>query len=880
MVEPLTLAPADTELASPLTLLLEEEKHGDRQAEELLLLTYTSDLGFFEAFGLGAAQAGGARVTVVGDARMSEPDPRAARRAGRSYLPGHAMCGGAFHPKLVVIAGPKRVTAAIGSGNATLAGWQANAELWTVLRGDSTSCPLALADLAAWLRQLPEFVRFSRGVSEALTRVANQLDALLGRTTDVTNDDVRLLSTNRNAILDQLPMGGVDELAVCAPFHDPGAVALRALVDRLQPKQLRISYQPELTKLDGPAIAALAAEFDADLRCDADPRYRHGKLIEWVVNARRYALTGSPNLSGAALLRGVADGGNCELGVVAPIVASLLPDGGRVAPAAVYDKQLVIRDRTGGGPLLLGATRVEQGLHVMFARALAVGGYLELSPAASPPETWERAGDVSAGDTEVTVTVAADGGSRLRLVTTLDDGTLDYSNLVFVVDPVRVLQRPGITAAHTPATRPDDLFADPRLAERFFADLVTLSSTLPSAPPRMPPTRTPQDGVSTPLEDDSAGWERYLDVCAGRVGHSLLRFALGLPALPGGSEAAFMALLPVSWADEMVSDKEAGLDDDKTEDVAAEQEADPAGAPTALPDLSTAEVAVRRRYQRWAERLAEAAAHLGSPERMLVTRLLLWTAASGAWDRDDHAWAPLLAQALEALGRADLPTQAEPQVGSLAAVALSVLRVVAPRYTQSEETMAFEKAADAVAHLLAASDPVYIEEYTQLLGTAFGSAVHGETVAAVASDVVQDDPVEDAVWALAERDRAVHRHGERLLHVVGTFGNPLLVALEAVGAAEDAGLVGAWAGSTSGKWTLCVWQRPDLFTIDRSGPRVLWRHYRLTGLLGLRALALQRSLEGATAVSHGAFMNPFPEVLAVLHQLGLMTPAPPSSCPL
>ncbi|TCO33386.1 hypothetical protein EV652_103387 [Kribbella steppae] len=863
-------------LASPLTLLLEEEQHGDRQAEDVLLLSYTIDLGFFEAFGLGAAQACGARVTTVGDARMSQPDPRAARRAGRTYLPGQALCGGAFHPKLVLIAGPSRVTAAIGSGNATLAGWQANAELWSVLYGDATSCPKSLADLASWLRHLPELVRLSHGVPDALTRVAGHLDQLLGQAAEVIDDGVRLVSTSPAPILDHLPVGPVEELAVCAPFHDPGAVALRELVDRLQPQQLRISYQPELTQLDGPAVRALAEQWDAELRQDGESRYRHGKLIEWTVGGARYALTGSPNLSGAALLQPLANGGNCELGLITRVPMSLLPEGGRVAPAAVAGKQFDVRRSARVGALMLGATRTANGLHIMFARALTARGHVELSAAASPPETWERVGEVAAGATEANLTVSADGGSRLRLVTTAEEGALRYSNLVFVVDPVRVVQRPGITAVHTPATRPDDLFADPRLAEKFFGDLVTLKSNLPPAPPQVVAAdRSGHDSVSSPLDDDLDGWERYLDECAGRIGHPLLRFALGLPALPGGTGAAFEALLPVSWADEMVSDQQAGLDDDSVEDIAAEQEADTAETPTVIPDLSTAEVGVRRRYRRWAERMTAAAGQVGAPERMLVTRLLLWTAAAGAWDRDDYSWVGLLSQSLQKIGGAEIPVPAEPQIGSLAAVALSVLRSAAPRYVHTQETTAFDNAAGAVAHLLVAADRTYIEEYTQLLGNAFGSSVSIETVEAIAADVVQNDPVADALWALAELDRDAHRHGERMLHVVGRFGNPMLIALEAVGAAQDAEIIGAWASSTSDKWALCIWRRPDLFTIDRGGPRTLWRHYRLTGLLSPRALALQRSLESATAIPHVPHVEPFPEALQALAELGVPSPEPP-----
>lgn len=195
---------------------------------------------------------------------------------------------------------------------------------------------------------------------------------------------------------------------------------------------------------------------------------------------------------------------------------------------------------------------------------------------------------------------------------------------------------------------------------------------------------------------------------------------------------------------------------------------------------------------------ADAAVRLPTPERMLVIRLLLWTAAGGAWDRDDHTWVGLLSRALQTLGTADLPPEAEPQVGSLATVALSVLRSEAPGYAHTEETVAFDKAARAVAHLLVATDPAYLTEYTQLLSTAFDGAVHPETIEALASDVVQDDPIHDAMWTLIGQNRDAHRHVGQLLHVGGTFGgNPVHVALEAVGAAQDVGRVGAWASSTT-----------------------------------------------------------------------------------
>jgi hypothetical protein len=869
LAEPL----AALEFASPLTLLMEEEQYGDRQAEEVLFLSFTIDLGFFEAVALGAAQMSGARVTLVGDAAMCTIDPRAVRRAGRAYLPGQAVCRGAFHPKLMALVGPQRATVAIGSGNVTLAGWQANAELWTVLRADQRHVPDLFGGLASWLSELPDRVLFSRGVPEALRRVAAGL-AALHEQGEIAHPHLRLISSNERPIMDQLPTGPVDELAVCAPFHDPGAATLRNLIERMRPRRLTVSFQPDFTVLDGQALADLVAELGAEVRLDDEPRYRHGKIIEWVIEGRRHALTGSPNLSASALSKSLKNGGNCELGLITPIRDSLIPEGATVPIVGLRSLKFPARPRTEShGPLLLGATRGEQGLHIMFARRLHTGGYLELSAATAPPETWERIGEVPADVAEVELTQAAEGGSRLRFVTS-QDGQTRVSNIVYVVDLRRVQNRHGVTRTPAHTIRPGQLFGDERLANKFLADLGAFAGTLTrshaSAAAGTVQVETARTGV---VSTKSGEWATYLDECAGRLGTPWLRFALGLPALPAESETAYEELPPVSWDEQFADDADVGLDSDAPETVT-----DPPAVITPPPDLRALDAAVRRRYQRWADRLTQLVPGLELPDRMLVTRLLLWTAAAGAWDRDDHAWLGLLADAVRELGSNAPAAEVEPQVGSLAAVGLAVLRAHAPRHVSTAITIAFNRTAAVVDHLLPAAEPEYVEQYCELLREAFGPALSPEAVLKLAAEIVQADPHEEAVRTLAEQGHDVHRHGERLLHVTGTFGNARLVALQAVAAAQTSGLVGAWATSSGDRWALVVWRRPDLFTVE-SGPRTLWRHYRLTGLRDPRSLAAQRSFDGAPVVSHGPLLRPFPEALAVLADLGIPPdPHPPFDC--
>src|SRR4051794_18606659 len=173
---------------------------------------------------------------------MVQGDPAHVRYAGITYLDGRAACenGRAFHPKLLVIAGNDYATVAIGSGNATVSGWHANAELWTVLRGDGTGAPDTFVALAAWLRGLPGRVRFSSGVANALERTAELLEAL-----PATDTRPRLLSSLDEPILDQVPSSNaVNELVVSSPFYDRRGAALSGLFDRLTPQQARLMLQP------------------------------------------------------------------------------------------------------------------------------------------------------------------------------------------------------------------------------------------------------------------------------------------------------------------------------------------------------------------------------------------------------------------------------------------------------------------------------------------------------------------------------------------------------------------------------------------------------------------------------------------------------------
>ena len=395
--------------------------------------------------------------------------------------------------------------------------------------------------------------------------------------------------------------------------------------------------------------------------------------------------------------------------------------------------------------------------------------------------------------------------------------------MVHVTDPDRLPRIPGTTSAHERPATPRDLFTDPTLAERLAAAL----NPLRAAPP-------------------ARGWGEYLDECAGRIGQPLLRFALGLPQ-------------PSRADHPSETDADGAYRDENQEIVDVPEQ-------------------VRARYRRWAATMAELSHALPIAERLLAIQAVLCVAGRGMWDDDDQGWYRLLAGALRGLAESDLPVEAEAAAGSLAAVALSVLRASTPRYWQTRETHDYRETSTAVGHLLLAADEDRIAEYARWLGSAFGSAALPAVVLDVVTEVIDPDPMADAISGLAEIGRHAHAHGPRLLHLAGEFGNPVLAALDGVGSVQDMDFVGAWATSATGPWALIIWRDPDMVIVDGRSAVPLWQHRRLTPLQRPKALAGGKNLSSAPLVSHGPQNRPFPEAAALLHLLGLSSPNPPTGC--
>lgn len=875
---------------SPLVFLAAEEARRDRQATDALFLTYNVDLAFLEARLLGLCHAAGAAVTVIADADTWSPDVRSVRLAGRYYHVGLVATAHAFHPKLALLAGPDRVVAIIGSGNLTLGGWQYNAELATVVRADRTAAPRAVEDLRDVLLSLPEAAPLDPLALRAVRRCTGHLDRLL-ETAEIVDTGHRLAASWQGPVIDALPREQVDELRLCAPFHDPAAAAVRDLLERFQPGRVRIAVQPGWTVLEPTKLRAVlhshAQTTGADvevIRDEENPergRYRHGKLIEWVTGRSRAALSGSPNLSIAALLRDAPAHGNFELAVVGPVRTSLFPTG---VPIDLTDVPAIreAAERAASelaSPLITSVLDRDGGVTLRLAR-MTRPVEVEISRLADQPDQWQTVCAVAAGSELVEVDGDTAGGSRIRLAWMNAEGSRCWSAVHFVTDQRTAAARRGGPdgRSRSQRTQPQDLWGDDlSFLDAVMGDLSAVASELAartSASAMVSRTGDRVEAEYTSAGEDDHHVEPWLWIQSetlARLGPGLAPYALALPSL-----GALDGWEP-EWVDTVVADTEDGLEGDTAEN---RQDQDPQVEAFDIGDVdhSKDDEYRRGRRRKWCEQAAQMT-QLPVEVRLfaLLVTLQLWL--TGNWPANDLRSLQLIATQIGSLTVDGIPQQLAARVGSLSAIAVALIRGTVDTRAHDERTLLHNDLTRQAATFLGHAEPEVVERYLSTLVAATKIDYWRGLVDDCIDASTTNDPFGDLDDDLA-LDFTITRPAVHLLSLKGNLTNPAHRALEVIGQVEDRQGVGVWAANTRGDWALVVWQKPDLVTVSKTGTtRIRWRHQRLTGLVGPASLASQTRLGDAQTIydvdSRPKFLRTDAAV-AVLESVGISDPVPPT----
>lgn len=300
-----------------------------RDVHSFWATSYQLDLKLFDQFLLRRLGSAPLNAVLLCDedsvtealSSLSDIDRHIAANANRRYVlrgvrpPGR----GRFHPKTYLFGSPRSLYLLIGSGNLTRTGLDRGRETFVLFDGSRSDELAVIQSWAGWIRRLVG-AQGDAVLRRRYEHLVSSIPSLVGPGADpqfVTNDGDSVL----DQIVRRLP-GEVAELHVCAPYFDQHAIALRGVVERLQPSSEIHVYLGARTNVDGPALKSVLEAAAAAIHVHRfDPSdFVHAKLLGIVCkNGRGLLACGSANLSQAALLRTyatAADFGNCEAVVV------------------------------------------------------------------------------------------------------------------------------------------------------------------------------------------------------------------------------------------------------------------------------------------------------------------------------------------------------------------------------------------------------------------------------------------------------------------------------------------------------------------------------------------------------------------------------------
>ncbi|MEU5160048.1 hypothetical protein AB0G74_10620 [Streptomyces sp. NPDC020875] len=557
---------------------------------------------------------------------------------------------------------------------------------------------------------------------------------------------------------------------------------------------------------------------------------RHGKFVEWQADGRRYALTGSPNLTRAALCTTTRDGGNCELAVLAADTAPLLPDQGRITSlASLTGRTIRPFESTGHTLVLLGAKTDSEGLHVSLARPQPLPVVISTSPDGSPG-SWTRTGTIPAGASACFFPLPEVPGAAVRATCTRPDGTTAESAVVFVYSPVHCAR--GHSADSGPRLRYDytaqALFADERAARRFETDLLRLRElTAAASAPRVSPAGDAAAGSVTSSGADR--WDTYLADCRRMIGAPLTDLAFGtsqldLPQAP--SSRWIVSAVTVGVREE---------DDEEHEDETEEADLPTTSEPLTLYVAPGQRARCRAWAQRWVGALTgpDGSAAAPVPVWLLVANLYVQLLAAGVWDEQDQSWRDGLSRLLEALGSEDMrgeadhdaPPETRPRLDAVAAVVMTLLAQDATITGGGEHDVLAARAWHTSKALIARAEPAEAEDLMIPPDQALARVAPWSEVDRLITLAQEDDPYAEVVEGLTAVGWSVTCE-DGIWEITGSFGNPLPVvakAAERLGRHHTDGVL--VRARSKNRWAFMAWADPYLVLLNP--PARVWRTYQV-----------------------------------------------------
>lgn len=292
-------------------------------ATHAVMLTHNIDFLFVQSVVMPRLRwAGNPRVTIFADANC----------AARSYSDQHAVLDGLgtryrvvpvdlgsmrrFHPKALLLSNRQRAICAVGSGNLTHGGMNANHEVWTFGASDGQAAGL-LAGLLDYIRMLVGLLPLAEPLRDSIDSAFDEEQAWVANLPPASG---LATSPSDRPIFDQITdfaTGEILSISVLTPYFDPDGAAL-AEIRRRFGVPVTAWFQPGREGLSSVAAAALPSGIalqTIDCLEERRPSFIHAKVFAFHRPHDVVLAAGSANCSRAGLLA-KGNWGNAEVMVV------------------------------------------------------------------------------------------------------------------------------------------------------------------------------------------------------------------------------------------------------------------------------------------------------------------------------------------------------------------------------------------------------------------------------------------------------------------------------------------------------------------------------------------------------------------------------------
>lgn len=273
-----------------------------------VIATYNAYLPFYEEVVLRQLLSNGCRhnILLMDQKQFNEcmhSEELRPRSAGFDYTLIPMRATGAFHPKIVLMAGKYKGHLIVGSHNVTLSGWGTNRELSTRFDISNGKEKFGLSTATAAWRFLLDWVEFQSEMSESLIDAINAVAQMVPWLNESHSEDENGFlfygsTPSGLSLWEQIRErieGPIKRISVMGPFFDREMQFIHSLQNDLSPKEFIVGIEPETVDLPVKMLSGLKARIVDSSSINSKKGYLHAKAIYVESEQQNWLITGSAN---------------------------------------------------------------------------------------------------------------------------------------------------------------------------------------------------------------------------------------------------------------------------------------------------------------------------------------------------------------------------------------------------------------------------------------------------------------------------------------------------------------------------------------------------------------------------------------------------------